>query len=338
MDNWILKGPQTLVNEPHPEPVIAADEVKIKVAYVLASPFDSALFAGDLQAHYPKTIGRFAVGRVTDSGEGCYGIEKNMRVLLHPTRSCGHCPNCRAGKVNKCTNIAVAGKDFDGFLRDFVVCKYNEVSPLPDSVSDMKALFTEAVALGEHVYDRLELPAGSRVAVAGGNFAGNIIAQVLQYHKLIPIMLDSSPQATERARGCGIYYSFTVDDDVMENIKEATSGQMCDASVFITCSKMEPSLTLRVLAPGKRAILAGFSPSSFNISSRDIIEKDATLSCVTDGFEYTDTAINLLVHDAVNCDVFERDVLTTFDPRTVYKAMAEPGAKNAKLTVFKLIL
>ena len=142
MDNWILKGPQTLINEPQNETAVGADEIKVKVAYVLASNYDAVLYSGDVQAHYPKTIGRFAVGRVTEVGESCYGIEKNMRVLLHPTRSCGHCPNCRAGKPDECTEIAVAGKDFDGFLRDFVVCKYNEVSPLPDSVTDIKALFT----------------------------------------------------------------------------------------------------------------------------------------------------------------------------------------------------
>ena len=338
MDNWILKGPQTLVNEPHPEPAVAPDEVKVKVAYVLASNFDAVLYSGAIQAQYPRTIGRFAVGRIVETGDNCYGLEKNMRVLLHPTRSCGRCPNCRRGNFNACTNIAVAGRDFDGFLRDFVVCKYNEVSPLPDSVSDIKALFTEAVALGEHIYDRLALPVGSRVAVVGSSFAGNIIAQVLQYHKLIPITIDSTPQSTARARNCGIYYSYTADDDTMENIKEATSGQLCDASVFTTCSRMDPSLTMRVLAKGKNAILAGFAPISFNISSRDIIERDATLSSVMEGYEYTDTAINLLVHGAVNCDIFERDVLTTFDPRAVYKAMAEPGSKNGKLTIFKLIL
>ena len=338
MDNWILKGPQTLVNEPHPEQAVAADEVKVKVAYVLASTFDTALYSGDVQAQYPKTIGRFAVGRVTEAGENCYGIEKNMRVLLNPTRNCGHCPNCRAGRPEKCTNIAVAGRDFDGFLRDFAVCKYNEVSPLPDSVSDIKALFTEYVALAECVYDRLALTPGNRVAVVGSNFLGNVIAQVLQYHKLIPITIDSSPQAAERARSSGIYYSFISDDDVIENIKEATSGQMCDASVYTTCSRMDPSLTMRVLAYGKSAILAGCSPISFNIPSRDVIEKDAALSCVMNGFEYTDTAMNLLVHDAVNCEIFERDILTTFDPREVYKTMAETGNKNGRLTIFKMIL
>ncbi len=338
MDNWILKGPQTLINEPHPEPAVAQDEIKVKVTYVLASDFDAMLYSGDVQARYPKTIGRFAVGRVTEVGEGCYGIEKNMRVLLHPTRSCGRCPNCRAGKPDSCTDVAVAGRDFDGFLRDFVVCKYNEVSPLPDSVNDVKALFTEAVALGEHIYARLALPAGSRVAVVGSNFVGNIIAQVLQYHKLIPITLDTSPRAAERAKNCGIYYSFAADDDVMENIKEATSGQLCDASVYTTFSRMDPSLTMRVLAQGKNAILAGFAPISFNIPSRDIIEKNATLSSAMEGFEFTDTAINLLVQEAVNCDIFEREELTAYDPREVYKAMAEPGFRHGKLTVFKMIL
>lgn len=339
MDNWILKGAGSLVNEPQQETNVAPDEVKVKVTYFQPSNYDGVLYSGETAARYPKTIGRFAVGRVTEAGAECYGIEKNMRVLLHPTRSCGKCLNCRKGDEADCTDVAIAGRDFDGFLRDFVVCKYGDVSPLPDSVNDMEALCTEAVALGESVHDRLDLPAGSRVAVIGCNFAGNIIAQVLQYHKLIPIVIDNSAQAIARAKNCGIYYSFADDDDLDENINEATSGQLCDAAIYTTCSRLDSSLTMRVLANDKCAVLAGFAPINFNISAREIMEKNTTMFSVMHGFGYTDSAINLLVHDAVNTDVFEREILTEYDPVAIYKALSDPNSvKKSKLTILKMII
>lgn len=339
MDNWILKSANVLSNEQQQELTVAPDEVKVKVAYVLASNFDAVLYSGDGGARYPKTIGRFAVGRVTEAGAECYGVERNTRVLLQPTRPCGKCLSCKTGREDECSSPAIAGRDFDGFLRDFVVCKYTEVSPIPDSVTDIEALCTEAVALAESVYDKLDLPAGSRVAVIGCNFAGNIIAQVLQYHKLIPIVIDSSAPALEKARACGIYYSFAADDDLTENLNEATSGRLCDASVYTTCSRLDPALTMRVLAEGKCAVLAGFAPINFNVPARELCDKNATLTTVMTGYGYTDTALNILVHDAINTDVFEKEILTDFDPNAVYKTLSDINtARKGKMTIFKLIL
>ena len=339
MDNWVLRGANTLVKEKQQELPLGEGEVKVKVTYVLASNFDAVLYSGDSAARYPKTIGRFAVGRVTEAGKNCYGVERNTRVLLKPTRPCGKCLSCKTGKEDECSSPAVAGRDFDGFLRDFVVCKYTDVAPLPDSVNDTEALCTEAVAIAERIYDGLDLPAGSRVAVIGGSFAGNILAQVLQYHKLVPIVIDENRDALEKARACGIYYCFAADEDLAENLNEATSGQLCDAAVYTTCSKLDPALTMRVLAEGKCAVLAGFAPISFNIPARQLCDKNARLITVMSGYDYTDTAINLLVHDAVNIDVFEKEILSEFDPAAVYREMSEPNAAPAnKMTIFKLIL
>ena len=68
MDNWVLRGANTLVKEKQQELPLGEGEVKVKVTYVLASNFDAVLYSGDSAARYPKTIGRFAVGRVTGPG------------------------------------------------------------------------------------------------------------------------------------------------------------------------------------------------------------------------------------------------------------------------------
>ena len=272
MDNWILKNAGSLVNEPVKEQTVGADEVKVKIAYVLANNFDAVLYSGETKVRYPKTIGRFAVGRVTEAGAECYGVEKNMRVLLQPTRSCGSCLECKTEKEDECASPWIAGRDFDGFLRDFAVCKYTDVAPLPDSVTDTEALCTEAVAIAE-------------------------------------------------------------------NINEATSGQLCDAAVYTTCSRLDPATTMRVLANGKSAVLAGFAPINFNIPARELCDKNTTLFSVMNGFGYTDTAINLLVHKAVNTDVFEKEMLTDFDPNAIYKGLCDVNnARKSKMTIFKLII
>ena len=43
----------------------------------------------------------------------------------------------------------------------------------------------------------------------------------MQYHKVIPIVIDNNPGNLEKAKKCGIYYSFTADDDLVSNVMDA---------------------------------------------------------------------------------------------------------------------
>ncbi|MCD7728297.1 MAG: alcohol dehydrogenase catalytic domain-containing protein [Clostridia bacterium] len=340
MDNWILRGASNLVNSPRQERAIQPDEVKVRVTHLMVSTYDSLLFAGELKADYPKTIGRFAIGRIVECGKNCYGLEQGMRVCLNPMRSCGTCLACKTGKPSLCSKVQVAGKDFDGFLRDFVVCKYNEVSQLPNTVGDIQALSIETVALGERIYDKLNLSAGQYVAVIGGNHAGIVIAQLLQFHKLIPILIDNNPASLNRAKSCGIEYTFKAEDDLLQHIKEVTSGHMCDGSVYITCSRLDPSLAIRVLSYNKVAILGGFAPVNFNIPSGELVDKCTTLLSVMGGYGYIDTAINLLLHGAVTLDCFEKEILSEYNPAKVIGDGVNEGAsqRKGKLTIFKMVI
>ena len=204
MESWILKGVKNLVNEPQAASNVAPTQVKIKVSHLLLTEFDELLFNGSIKVDYPKIPGRAAVGIVTEVGESCYGVERGTRVYFKPTRACGECLACKSGKSKECTSYLTAGKNFDGFMRDFVVCEYTEVAPLPDSVDDLNALCIENIGIAETVYNKLNLTAGQRVAVLGADFDGIITAQVLLYHKIIPIIIDNSPANLERAKNYGV--------------------------------------------------------------------------------------------------------------------------------------
>lgn len=339
MDNWVLKGVRNLVNE-QAEPIeISPTQVKVKVTHLLISNFDAMLYNGDIASKYPKTIGRFAVGLITEVGEKCYGVKKGDRVYLESAKSCGVCYNCKSGKRDRCDDIMLAGRDFDGFLRDFVVCEYTDVSPLPDSVDNLKALCIEMVGIAENIYDKLNLSAGQRVAVIGSDCLGNIIAQVLQYHKVIPIVIDNSPENLERVKKCGIYYAFPADDEVFNNVKEATNGNLCDAAIYSAASRLPISLPSRLVGNKKSLILSGFTSLHSTLDARDILEKDLTVFGVTSAANYTDSVINMLLHGAVNIDCFEKEIISQFDPVEVLTRFGESpaGSNKGKLTVLKMI-
>ena len=339
MDNWVLKGVRNLVKEPGTEQEITSTQVKVKVSHLLISNFDALVFNGDIPTQYPKTIGRFAIGRVIEVGADCYGGKKGDRVYLESALPCGECLSCKKGESENCNEIKIAGKDFDGFLRDFVVCEYNAVSPLPDAIDNVQAVCIELIGIAENIYDRLNLSAGQRVAVIGADNLGNIIAQVLQYHKVIPIVIDNNPSNLERARKCGVYYAFPADDDAVQNVAEATNGNMCDAAIYTTDSYLPVSLTARLVANQKSIVFSGFSTIRNSIAVKDVIEKDLHVYGVTNAAGYTDSVINMILHGAVNFDHFEKQILDQFDPVQILTERCENIliSNKGKLTILKMI-
>lgn len=339
MDNWVLKGPQTLIKEQSSVNITLPTQVKVRVSHYLMTDYDVQIFTGAAEPAYPKTIGRAAIGIVTEVGENCYGIEKNQRVYFEPTRACGQCLDCKSGRQKDCKSVITAGKDFDGFLRDFVVCDYGDVAPLPDAVNDLQALCIEAVGIAENIYDKLNLSAGQRVAVVGADFSGNIIAQVLQYHKVVPIVIDNNKDHLDAVKKCGIYYAYEADDDLNSRIMSATGGHMCDAAIYCGNSRLPISLSTKLVGHGKTVVVTSPSTVSSPLDVRDIIAKNLTVFGVSNAYDYTDAVINMIMHDAVTTDVFEKEVLEEFDPIALFKErVASTAPRKCRMSVLKMIL
>ncbi|MGN0817643.1 MAG: alcohol dehydrogenase catalytic domain-containing protein [Candidatus Coproplasma sp.] len=338
MDNWILTGPRTLTRQPQTEMGVGPDEVKVKITHVLISNYDALTYSGELRVRYPKTLGRFAVGVVTDAGDKVYGVEKGANVYVKATRPCKKCLQCRSGSAADCENVQIAGRDFDGFLRDFVVCDYKDVAPLPDSVDVMHALCIENVALAENIYDKLDLSAGSKVAIIGSNFTACILAQVATYHKYVPIIIDNNQQNLEKLRRYGVYFAFMQDETLEANVADATGGNMCDAAIYTPCSRLNPNLAARVLARGKKLVLGTFSPIDFKLDALPILERNLHVMGISDGYGYTEAAINMITHGAVDLTMFETEILSDCEPAELLNKKLEDVPHSNKMSVIKLIL
>lgn len=340
MDNWILKGVKNLANQPASVNITSPTQIKVKVSHLLLTEYDVMLYNGLTETAYPRILGRIAVGIVTEAGEKCYGIEKGTRVYLEPARACGECLPCKSGKAKECRGVLAAGKDFDGFMRDFVVCEYNEVAPLPAAVDDFHALCIETIGIAQNIYDKLRLTAGQKVAVIGGGFSGNIIAQVLLYHKIVPIVIDNSPANLEKAKKCGIYYAFSADDDLRENVKTATAGSLCDAAVYCSGSRLPVSLAPRLVADGKSLVLSVQSTNAPALDVSSVIERNLQVFGVNNAYGYTEAVINMLMRNAVNLDFIEKEVLTDFNLSELLdeKSPLTGSARQGKMTFLKMII
>ena len=340
MSNWLLKDIKTLEDVQESVSITSPTQVKVKVSHLLITDYDAMQYSGKINTQYPIIPGRAAVGIVTEVGENCYGMEKGMRVYFKPTRACGSCISCLSGKKRDCSTLKIAGKDFNGFLRDFVVCDQSEVAPLPSSVDEFRALCIETIGIAENIYNKLNLSAGQRVAVIGAGFEGNIVAQVLLYHKIIPIVIDSDNAKLERARRCGIYFTYEADDKLLDCIINTTSGDMCDAVVYCASSNLPLNTAIEIAGYGKKVVLCGQTGFGSSLNAGELFDKNLTVFGINNAFTYTDTVINMLVNNAVNLDFFERETLTTFDPAALLSERANDIAQSKEGTfkILKMVL
>ena len=340
MSNWMLKGVNTLEDVAESVSITSPTQVKVKVAHLLITDYDAMLYSGKIKTAYPIIPGRAAVGIVTEVGENCYGIEKGTRVYFKPTRACGTCLSCLGGKKRECAALKSAGKDFNGFLRDFVVCDQSEVAVLPPSVDEFHALCIENIGIAENIYNKLNLSAGQRVAVIGAGLEGNIIAQVLLYHKIIPIVIDNDTANLERARKCGVYFTYEAGPELLERILNTTSGDMCDAVVYCASSHIPLNTAINIAGYGKKVVLCSQTEFGSYLDAGKLFDKNLTVFGINNAFTYTDTVINMLVNNAVNLDFFERETLTTFDPAALLEERANEIAesKNGTMKILKMVL
>lgn len=333
-----MKAPRRLEKCAQERFDITETQVKVRVTYVSLNLYDSLCYTAEKKVTYPRTIGRNAVGIVKEVGAKCYGLSVGTRVYLNALRPCGKCYACKSGGHSHCTSPLIAVQDFDGFLRDFVVCEYTDVTVIPDNVDDMLALCIESVALAENIFDRLQLPVGSKVAVIGAGLFGSVLAQIAMYHKMVPVVIDTYESNVERLKRSGAFFSFVADDDLIDEIEKATSGTLCDAAVYTSGCKLPASVPARVLARNKTLVLGGFNTINFSLETTPLFDKNLQVLFVSDGYGYLGTAMNMLTHGALDLTNFEKQVFTDFDASAILQDAAKNSAKTAKLNILKLIL
>lgn len=338
MEKYLLTGQQAFTKTTQNHQEVTDDQVKVKVSHLLLSHLDALTYNDDMDVAYPIVPMRLAIGIVTEVGKGVTCFSKGDRVALPATQSCGKCISCKTGHSDRCSAVKMAGRDHDGYLQDFVVLPQSDLIAIPQTMSNEQALCIELVAIAEAIYDKLHLFVGQKVAIIGGGLIANIIAQILHFHKTIPIIIDNNPQNLKMAQANGIPFSFPADDDLDKNIQNATAGTGCSGAVYVLDSKLNPALAIRSMADNKTLILTGYNPTPFTLDVQTIIQRSITVTGVETGYNYTRKAVQLIEQGALNCANFEQITLSNFDVNLVMQDMLAKENRMCKMTILKMIL
>ncbi len=294
MKVWQLAYPHHLQHVTAPDLKLTEDKVKVKITKALVSESDVAVFSGGIKVTAPFIPGRFAIGQVTEANEDSF-IRKAERVYLAGTTEDEEAPD----------GLKIAGETVDGFYRDFVLAGVDDVYPLPASVTDEAAFLIDPVALAERIVDELHIDVGQHVLVLGGGLYGNILCQILIYHRAVPILADNNEERRIRAKKSGIYYTFPLDDSLKENVLSVTGGKLADAAVYMAfANRSEPSILFPLVKRDAYVAFCAHNGKSLPVNLEYALKNNVTVKGITESREFLSTAINLLANKAVTFGEF----------------------------------
>jgi len=104
-----------------------------------------------------------------------------QRVVGEINAYCGECATCRRGDPTQCPYRNTLGIDRrDGTMADYFTLPIKLLYPVPASIPDHWAVFTEPLAAACQIIEQVHLRPTDRVILLGDGKLGLLIAQVLQ--------------------------------------------------------------------------------------------------------------------------------------------------------------
>ncbi|MGN6613064.1 MAG: zinc-dependent alcohol dehydrogenase [Angustibacter sp.] len=141
----------------------------------------------------PFVPGHEVVGELV---EDCDDLPRGTRVVIDPVLACAArgvepCEPCRSGRTNLCNHVTVGHVSpglQTGFCRDTgggwgerLTVHRSQLHPVPDTLSDERAVLVEPLACAVQLARRAQVPAGGSVLVSGAGAVGLFAVLALRH-------------------------------------------------------------------------------------------------------------------------------------------------------------
>ena len=255
-------GPEVLQVGEVPNPQIKANEVLVEVRACALNHLDVWVRNGlpGIKIPLPHILGCDVAGVVREVGDLVTWTKAGDEVMVQPGVSCGHCPECLAGRDNMCDEYDIVGYRRDGGYAEFVAVPGVNVIPKPKNLSWEAAAALPLVTLTawHMLVTRAQVQPGEDVLVhAAGSGVGSLGIQIAKLLGTRVIATASSDEKLAKARELGadetINYSM---DDWPKQVKRLTQGRGVDV-VFEHTGETTWAGSILSLKKGGRLVTCG---------------------------------------------------------------------------------
>lgn len=235
-----------------PAPVPGPGEVLLRITLAGICSTDLELIRG--YAGFSGILGHefTAVVERADDDPSWVG----RRVVGTINLGCRACGECLAHGPEHCPNRTVLGIFHKhGVFAEYATLPLANLLPIPDSVPDEAAVFTEPLAAALRILDQLPLPPSARIAVVGPGRLGSLIAQVLALSGARPAMLGRRAESLALASSWGLETGLVAaaPADAFDLVVEAT-GNEAGLAESLRLVKPKGTLVLKSTFHGKASV------------------------------------------------------------------------------------
>lgn len=206
-----------------PMPVLEADEVLIKVLLAGVCSTDLEMLRGYYD--FTGVPGHEFVGQVVDDNGHVDLLGK--RVIADINVSCGECERCLQQEPSQCMQRRTLGIfDYDGIFAEYCKLPAKNLTVVPDSVSDVLAVFTEPIAAAMRILEQVQVKPSDRVIVVGAGRLGLLIAQALKNTACDLKVVVRRPEPAAILAGLGIraVYADEIRGELADIVVEVTGS------------------------------------------------------------------------------------------------------------------
>ena len=205
------------------EPVPMAGEALVRVRLAGICGTDLQLLNG----YYPFTgiPGHEFVGEVIDAPDE--PAWRGRRVVGEINITCGICRQCCAERPSHCETRGVLGiKNRHGAFAEYLTLPTANLHPIPDTVSDHAAVFTEPLAAALQITRQVHIQTGDSVLVIGAGRLGQLTAQALHSTGCHLTVAARYPAQRELliSRGITAIHEQQIPERAMDVVVEATGS------------------------------------------------------------------------------------------------------------------
>ena len=204
----------------------------------------------------PQIFGHEFAGEVLAVGREVRSARPGDRVSVMPILTCGRCHYCRRGLQQLCVSMACTGlSDAWGGIAELAVLKEEQVTVLPDNMSDEQGALIEPTAVAAYAVERGGVRPGDTVLVAGAGPIGALAALCAAAAGASEVLI-SEPGVNRRAIATRLGLGTVLDPAAAgfhELLRERTSGIGVD--VAIECAGHQAALADCVRAVRKRGVV-----------------------------------------------------------------------------------
>jgi len=149
----------------------------------------------------PRVPGEEVVGTIERLGAGETVFKEGQRVYLYPGTSCGECPQCRSRAENLCVKMQIMGFHRDGGFAEYVTAPLKSLIPVPDSLSDDEAIFTEPLSCCLNALELARPVRGETIGIWGAGPAGTLLKRASEAIGCRPVVIENDERRRELVNG-----------------------------------------------------------------------------------------------------------------------------------------